>query len=131
VKGLGAVDRGLTVLSWVIAGALVVMLFVGPVLVADDKPSAETKSYSGGSGGQAGADDGKQIFSENCGGCHTLSAAGTTGTVGPELDGLGLEPEQVTAIVSSGSGVMPSFSGSLDQAQIDAVAQFVASSSVP
>jgi mono/diheme cytochrome c family protein len=31
--------------------------------------------------------DGAQVFvDEDCGGCHTLEAAGTTGTVGPVLD---------------------------------------------
>jgi cytochrome c oxidase subunit 2 len=40
-------------------------------------------------GGQAGGGGaaGKALFSSNgCGGCHTLSDAGTQGTVGPELD---------------------------------------------
>ena len=27
-----------------------------------------------------------EFFATNCGGCHTLGAAGTTGTVGPNLD---------------------------------------------
>ena len=45
-----------------------------------------------GCGGRAvdssGADTtaGKQLFSTNCGGCHTLADAGTTGTIGPNLD---------------------------------------------
>ncbi len=30
--------------------------------------------------------DGSQIFTDSCGGCHTLEAAGTAGTVGPDLD---------------------------------------------
>jgi len=29
---------------------------------------------------------GMQLFSKNCGGCHTLAAAGTAGTIGPNLD---------------------------------------------
>ena len=29
---------------------------------------------------------GKQLFAENCGGCHTLADAATAGTVGPNLD---------------------------------------------
>jgi mono/diheme cytochrome c family protein len=29
---------------------------------------------------------GKQLFVENCGGCHTLADAATLGTVGPNLD---------------------------------------------
>ena len=28
----------------------------------------------------------KQAFTSNCGGCHTLKAAGTSGTTGPNLD---------------------------------------------
>ena len=30
--------------------------------------------------------DGKQLFVNNCGPCHTLAAAGTDGVVGPNLD---------------------------------------------
>jgi cytochrome c oxidase subunit 2 len=34
-----------------------------------------------------GAENGKQIFmAQGCGGCHALSAAGTNGTTGPDLD---------------------------------------------
>jgi mono/diheme cytochrome c family protein len=29
---------------------------------------------------------GKALFKSNCGGCHTLANAGTTGTIGPDLD---------------------------------------------
>jgi mono/diheme cytochrome c family protein len=34
----------------------------------------------------ADANAGKTLFSQNCGGCHTLADAGTTATVGPNLD---------------------------------------------
>lgn len=30
--------------------------------------------------------NGKALFIENCGACHTLERAGTAGTVGPDLD---------------------------------------------
>ena len=30
--------------------------------------------------------DGKQLFANNCGPCHTLAAAGSNGVVGPNLD---------------------------------------------
>src|SRR5687768_2400557 len=30
--------------------------------------------------------DGKELFADNCGTCHTLAAAGTEGVVGPNLD---------------------------------------------
>jgi cbb3-type cytochrome c oxidase subunit III len=45
-----------------------------------------------GTGGVASAgqrpdvQNGQQLFSQSCGACHTLSAAGTTGTIGPNLD---------------------------------------------
>jgi mono/diheme cytochrome c family protein len=29
---------------------------------------------------------GKQLFAQNCGGCHTLADAATAGTIGPNLD---------------------------------------------
>jgi len=34
----------------------------------------------------ADASAGKTLFSQNCGGCHTLADAGTTAAVGPNLD---------------------------------------------
>ncbi|HET8555669.1 MAG TPA: cytochrome c, partial [Gaiellaceae bacterium] len=30
--------------------------------------------------------NGQTLFSQNCGSCHTLQAAGTAGTIGPNLD---------------------------------------------
>jgi cytochrome c oxidase subunit 2 len=45
------------------------------------------KAPAGGGGGAAA--NGKQVFtSSGCGGCHTLSDAGTNGTTGPKLDDL-------------------------------------------
>jgi mono/diheme cytochrome c family protein len=70
--------------------------------------------------------NGKSIFSANCSSCHTLKAAGATGTVGPNLDQLKPPFPIVQAQVEHGGGVMPAFKGKLTQAQIDAVAKFVA-----
>jgi cbb3-type cytochrome c oxidase subunit III len=69
---------------------------------------------------------GKSIFSANCSSCHTLKAAGATGTIGPNLDQLKPAFPIVQAQVEHGGGVMPAFKGKLTQAQIDAVAKFVA-----
>jgi len=41
---------------------------------------------TGGLQRDANAGAGKQLFVENCGGCHTLADAGTSGKVGPDLD---------------------------------------------
>jgi cbb3-type cytochrome c oxidase subunit III len=72
--------------------------------------------------------DGKSIFTANCASCHTLKAAGATGTVGPNLDQLKPSEPIVQHQVEVGGGVMPAFKGTLTQAQIDAVAKYVADS---
>jgi cytochrome c551/c552 len=48
-------------------------------------PSGSTGGGSTGGGGEATA--GKKVWDDNtCGGCHTLAAAGSSGSVGPDLD---------------------------------------------
>ena len=79
-------------------------------------------------GGPAAAPNGKQVFaSAGCGSCHTLKAAGATGTVGPNLDAAKPAESKVETQVTNGGGVMPAFKGTLTPAQIKAVAQFVSS----
>jgi mono/diheme cytochrome c family protein len=74
-----------------------------------------------------GSTDGKAIFaSAGCSGCHTLAAAGSTGTVGPNLDEAKPSKELAVDRVTNGQGGMPSFKGQLSEEQIDAVATFVA-----
>ena len=116
---LARLDSLLAPLTWIVATVLVAMLFLGPELVAEDKPSAAP----------AYGVDGRAIFAQNCGRCHTLAPASTSGQVGPDLDRANLNAAAVAAIVRSGRGVMPSFSGSLNDAEIRAVAGFVASAS--
>jgi mono/diheme cytochrome c family protein len=65
--------------------------------------------------------------SAGCSGCHTLKAAQATGGVGPNLDDLKPSADQVSQIVKSGGGGMPSFSGKLSDAEIAAVATYVSS----
>jgi mono/diheme cytochrome c family protein len=92
--------------------------------------------------GLAGATTGEQIFTAaGCAGCHTLSKAGATGTIGPSLNDLAnskdvkgspedyvrqsvLDPD---AVVVSGfqAGVMPSFKGKLTDKQIQALIQYL------
>ena len=69
--------------------------------------------------------DGKSIFTTSCGACHTLADAGTTGTIGPNLDESMPSKELVVDRVTNGKGAMPSFKDSLDPAQIEAVADYV------
>ncbi len=73
--------------------------------------------------------NGEAIFKgAGCSGCHTLAAAGATGTVGPNLDQLKPPMAIVVKQVTDGGGVMPAFKATLTTAQINAVAQYVASS---
>jgi mono/diheme cytochrome c family protein len=79
---------------------------------------------------KGGKPDGKAIFaSAGCATCHTLAAAGATGTVGPNLDEAKPSVELAIERVTNGMGVMPSFKGQLTAAEIRAVAQFVSNSS--
>jgi len=73
---------------------------------------------------------GKQVFlTAGCSGCHTLKDAGSTGTVGPNLDDakppLSLAVERVT----HGAGAMPNFSGQLSTKQIADVTAYVVKAS--
>lgn len=72
--------------------------------------------------------DGKTIFQSECASCHTLAAAKATGTIGPNLDQLKPAEAIIKHQVENGGSVMPAFKGKLTDAQIAAVAKFVASS---
>jgi mono/diheme cytochrome c family protein len=120
------------------------MLFVGPQVVAEDEAApanqakaagaqpyaADTSTNPGGDTGTQAAPvpdiDARAIFTDKCGSCHTLSAAGTSGDVGPNLDETTRDAAGVEDIMRSGSGSMPSFDGELGEPEISAVAAFVA-----
>lgn len=69
---------------------------------------------------------GKDVFaSAGCGSCHTLADAGSSGTVGPNLDDSQPDRELVIDRVTNGMGVMPAFKGQLTDEQIANVAAYV------
>ena len=74
---------------------------------------------------------GKAVFltvaSPPCAFCHTLSDAGSTGAVGPNLDDASPSYDKVVERVTGGKGVMPSFQGKLTDQQIADVAAYVSS----
>ena len=75
---------------------------------------------------QGDATAGKAVFaSAGCSGCHTLKAAGATGTVGPNLDQLKPPLARIVLQVNKGGGPMPAFKGKLTDKQIQDVAAFV------
>ncbi len=112
-------------------------------LVANSGSSSGAKTVKAGTGAStsttpstttttAGAGDvaaGKQVFaSAGCGGCHTLAAAGASGTVGPNLDDSKPDLALVVDRVTHGKGGMPPFADSLSKQQIDDVAAFIVAS---
>ena len=89
----------------------------------------EAIAQAGGADGLKNAKDGKSIFAAaGCGSCHTLAAAGASGTVGPNLDDAKPSAELAIERVTNGSGVMPSFKGQLTEEQIRTVAEYVSQS---
>jgi cytochrome c6 len=73
---------------------------------------------------------GKQVFlSAGCTGCHTLKDAGSTGTVGPNLDQASPAASLVFLRVTQGAGAMPSFKNQLSQTQIANVIAYVVKAS--
>ncbi|MFL5895356.1 MAG: c-type cytochrome [Thermoleophilaceae bacterium] len=125
---LAKLDKALAWLSWTAAVGVVVLLLAGPRVIAHDNARA-TKAKAGASPYAApqSAPDGKTLFKSSCGSCHALSAAGTSGQVGPKLDHNGRTAADIEAIMKAGPGLMPSFT-SLSPAETKAIATFVSSS---
>ena len=93
---------------------------------ATSTTSSSAPSSSSSAPSQGNPTLGKAVFlSAGCVGCHTLKAANSHGTVGPNLDQL--KPAYATVVhqVTNGGGVMPSFKGALSPTQIENVAAFV------
>src|SRR5262245_42254094 len=88
---------------------------------------APAESAAPAEGAQGDPTAGKDIFANvaGCGSCHTLADAGTTGAVGPNLDDAKPDHDLVVDRVTNGSGVMPSFQGTLSEQQIQDVAAYV------
>ena len=92
-----------------------------------EEPPPATTQTTGGETGDAA--NGEQVFaSAGCGGCHTFSAAGSSGAVGPNLDDLAPSFDAVVAQVTNGGGAMPSFRDELSEQEIRDVAAFVSGS---
>jgi cytochrome c6 len=86
-------------------------------------------SPEGSAAGGIQATEGKAIFTAaGCGSCHVLADAGTSGTIGPNLDQSKPSVELAIDRVTNGSGQMPAFRDRLNEAQIRAVAEYVSKS---
>ena len=96
--------------------ALVVM--APPAMAADDAAQFQ---------------QGKVLFGQGavpaCALCHALKDAGAEGAVGPSLDELKPDAKRVATALRNGIGQMPSYNGKLSEAQIAALAAYVAKAS--
>jgi mono/diheme cytochrome c family protein len=96
---------------------------------APEPTTGETETTPPPAGGEGDPAAGKEVFTANCGSCHTLADAGTTGSVGPNLDDSQPTVELAVDRVTNGQGVMPPFADTLSEQQIQDVAAYVASAS--
>ena len=87
--------------------------------------TGETTTEDGG-GAQGNAEAGAEVFaSAGCGACHVLEAAGSSGTVGPNLDESQPSMELIVDRVTNGQGAMPAFKDQLSEQQIQDVSAYV------
>ncbi|MDB5731271.1 MAG: petJ2 [Variovorax sp.] len=77
--------------------------------------------------------EGKKLFMQGavpaCALCHTLKDAGSEGAVGPILDELKPDASRVAKALRNGLGNMPAYKPTLSEAQILALAHYVAKAS--
>jgi DMSO/TMAO reductase YedYZ molybdopterin-dependent catalytic subunit/mono/diheme cytochrome c family protein len=104
----------------------------GPVIIEEESVDGTLVAEGPAPGSlELSADEsaGRQLFTSDaapsCGTCHTLSEAGTEGTVGPNLNALAPSEEQIAAAVSNGVGAMPAYGDRLSDAQIQQIAAYV------
>jgi cytochrome c6 len=123
-------------LGWyvVLCVAFFVAMVSAVLVFGKEKPEAKaatTTTASSPSPPPAGAvkgdpQAGKSIFtSAGCVSCHTLMAAGSHGTVGPNLDQLKPAYARIVTQVTNGGKIMPPFKDTLTATQIQDVAAFV------
>jgi outer membrane protein assembly factor BamB len=95
---------------------------------ASSTKGASTKTGGSSSASAVSVKAGMKVFdTAGCATCHTLAAAGSTGTVGPNLDQLKPSDAAVVKQVTNGGGGMPAFGSTLSKTQIQSVALFVSS----
>ncbi len=78
---------------------------------------------------EAMLEEGKVLFQSGaapaCAVCHALEDAESTGNIGPDLDEVQPSADAVKQTMIDGPGPMPSFSDSLSEDEMDAIAAYV------
>ncbi len=111
-----------------LAGATALVAVVIPVLalgVSRIEPAAEPVAVAGGAE-QEVDEEAVALFTGSCGSCHTLSVAGTSATIGPNLDTTSLNAAGVLEAIENGgrgTGNMPA--GLLEGAEAKRVAELI------
>ena len=91
--------------------------------------ATETTETETTGGAEGDAEAGAEVFaSAGCGSCHTLEDAGSSGTIGPDLDDSQPDRELIVDRVTNGAGAMPPFKDQLSEQQIQDVAAYVVES---
>lgn len=118
----------------ILAGVAVIALLVAAYAIGATKGRADAEREPTGAATVASEEPSPAVdaaavasFTSACGGCHALAAAGTTASIGPDLDALAPTVEQVLAAIANGgagTGQMPA--GLLTGAEAEAVAELVA-----
>jgi cytochrome c551 len=80
----------------------------------------------GNGDGEGGASAGARVYADaGCGSCHTFSAAGSNGTIGPNLDETEVNFERAIDQIRDGGGGMPAFADQLSEQEIEDVARYI------
>lgn len=103
----------------------VVHMFSAMLLIASFSVPANAADANSQAKMQLGREVFTKLAAPNCGICHALKDAGTTGEIGAKLEELKPTASQVAEAVRKGVGAMPPFEGKLTEAQIQAVAYYV------
>ena len=88
----------------------ILVIFLNNIVFADDKMKLGMEVYKN---------------KAMCGTCHSLQAAESVGEIGPNLDLLKPQIDQIIYVVTNGIGVMQAWDGVLTPEEIEAVAYFI------
>ena len=89
---------------------VIIIIFLNNIVIADDKMNLGLDIYNN---------------KAMCGTCHALQAAESYGQIGPNLDMLRPQIDQIIYAVTNGIGVMQPWLDILTPEEIEAVAYFV------
>ena len=101
------------------AAVLIVVLVAG----GDDD---DTTAPPTGVEAAGGNEEAIGLFNEACATCHTLTVAGATGDVGPDLDDTAFTEDRVLTAIKNGAGNGEMAENLLEGADAEAVAKLIA-----